>query len=139
MFSLFFFSSSYAKTILKKVMRYRKEKGKDTEEDDSFVRWEKDFELIPLSIHGLFFEYLELGKRRRTLIISLYLFIIISYSVWIRYYLCCCFPSCSILCMGQQRHRDSSRRSQIHPSLPSSTCREGTGHWTVVPSPSFRD
>ncbi|XP_019861048.1 PREDICTED: anoctamin-7-like isoform X1 [Amphimedon queenslandica] len=50
----------YAKTILKKVMRYRKEKGKDTEEDDSFVRWEKDFELIPLSIHGLFFEYLEL-------------------------------------------------------------------------------
>ena len=68
MLSLFFSSSaSYAKTILKKVMRYRKEKGKDAEEDDSFVRWEKDYELIPLSIHGLFFEYLELGKRERTL------------------------------------------------------------------------
>jgi hypothetical protein len=45
---------------LKKLLRYRKERGKEVIEDDSFVRWEKDFELIPLSIHGLFFEYLEL-------------------------------------------------------------------------------
>ena len=44
------------------VIRKRKEKKKETEEDDAFVRWEKDFELIPLSIHGLFFEYLELGE-----------------------------------------------------------------------------
>lgn len=42
-------------------MRYRKERGKEKEEDDAFVRWEKDFEQVPLSIHGLFFEYLELG------------------------------------------------------------------------------
>lgn len=53
--------SRYAKTIIKKVMRYRKERGKEKEEDDSFVRWEKDYEQVPLSIHGLFFEYLELG------------------------------------------------------------------------------
>ena len=59
-------------------MRRRKEKGGSVEEDDNkFLRWEKDYEMVPLSIHGLFFEYLELGKRRRTLIISLYLFIII--------------------------------------------------------------
>ena len=44
------------------IIRKRKEKNKETEEDDAFVRWEKDFELIPLSIHGLFFEYLELGE-----------------------------------------------------------------------------
>ena len=71
-------SLSYVKTIIKKHMRRRKEKGGSVEEDDNkFLRWEKDYEMVPLSIHGLFFEYLELGKRRRTLIISLYLFIII--------------------------------------------------------------
>ena len=60
--SLYF--HSIAKTIIKKVLRRYKEKKKgEVEEDDSFVRWEKDFEMVPLSVHGLFFEYLELGKE----------------------------------------------------------------------------
>ena len=63
-------------------MRYRKEKNKETEEDDSFVRWEKDYELIPLSIHGLFFEYLELGNEERrnvVYIIIIIFFLVIQY------------------------------------------------------------
>ncbi|XP_011409598.1 PREDICTED: anoctamin-7-like [Amphimedon queenslandica] len=52
----------YFKTIIKKYMRRRKEKKGEIveEEDNKFLRWEKDYELVPLSIHGLFFEYLEL-------------------------------------------------------------------------------
>ena len=38
--------------------RYRQEQT----EEDVFTRWEKDHELPPLSDHGLFEEYLELGK-----------------------------------------------------------------------------
>jgi len=37
-------------------------KRKEQTEEDVFTRWEKDFELPPLSSHGLFEEYLELGK-----------------------------------------------------------------------------
>ena len=60
---------SYAKTIIKKVLRWYKERKKGiTEEDDSFVRWEKDFEMVPLSGHGLFFEYLELGKTANSVL-----------------------------------------------------------------------
>ena len=43
--------------------RWRQERKGEKEEDDSFVRWERDYELIPLSDHGLFFEYLELGEE----------------------------------------------------------------------------
>ena len=70
-------------------MRRRKEKGESVEEEENkFLRWEKDYELIPLSIHGLFFEYLELGKREREniryyyyyyLLLLLLLFIVIQY------------------------------------------------------------
>lgn len=35
-------------------------KHKEETDDDVYTRWEKDYDLIPLSNHGLFFEYLEL-------------------------------------------------------------------------------
>ena len=37
-------------------------KHKEETDEDVYTRWEKDFDLIPLSLHGLFFEYLELGE-----------------------------------------------------------------------------
>ena len=66
-------------------MRRRKEKKtgivEDDEEENTFVRWEKDYELIPLSIHGLFFEYLELGneERRNVVYIIIIFFLVIQY------------------------------------------------------------
>ena len=38
-------------------------KRKEQTEEDVFTRWEKDHELPPLSEHGLFEEYLELGEQ----------------------------------------------------------------------------
>lgn len=61
------------------MLRYRKEKNKETEEDDSFVRWEKDYEMVPLSIHGLFFEYLELGKISNHVSTNFCIFVVIQY------------------------------------------------------------
>ena len=52
----------FAKRLLKIFKRKKKEREQEKKEDDSLVRWEKDYELVPLSQHGLFFEYLELGK-----------------------------------------------------------------------------
>ena len=66
-------------------MRRRKEKKtgivEDDEEENTFVRWEKDYELIPLSIHGLFFEYLELGneEKRNVVYIIIIFFLVIQY------------------------------------------------------------
>ena len=57
--------SCYVRTIVKKCKRCRKVEV----DDNKFLRWEKDYELIPVSIHGLFFEYLELGKKERILTI----------------------------------------------------------------------
>ena len=56
------FSNSIAKRLLKMYKRWKKEREGEKEEDDSFVRWERDYELTALSQHGLFFEYLELGE-----------------------------------------------------------------------------
>ena len=36
-------------------------KHKEETEEDVYTRWEKDFDLIALSDHGLFYEYLELS------------------------------------------------------------------------------
>ena len=55
-------SNSIAKRLLKMYKRWKKERDGEKEEDDSFVRWERDYELTALSQHGLFFEYLELGE-----------------------------------------------------------------------------
>ncbi len=49
---------SYVMRLIKKCQH------KDEEPDDVYARWEKDFDLIPLSVHGLFYEYLELSKYR---------------------------------------------------------------------------
>lgn len=35
-------------------------KHKEETDTDVYTRWEKDYDLVPLSQHGLFFEYLEL-------------------------------------------------------------------------------
>ena len=48
--------TSYAKKIFK-ILRHKEES-----EEDVYTRWEKDFDLVPNSVHGLFYEYLELGK-----------------------------------------------------------------------------
>ena len=45
---------SYVKRIIKCL------KHKEEEETDVYTRWEKDYDLVALSQHGLFFEYLEL-------------------------------------------------------------------------------
>ena len=37
-------------------------KHKEETEEDVYTRWEKDFDLVPNSVHGLFYEYLELGE-----------------------------------------------------------------------------
>ena len=55
-------SNSFAKRLLKIGKRWKKEQEVDKGKNDSRERWEKDYELVPLSIHGLFFEYLELGE-----------------------------------------------------------------------------
>lgn len=47
----------YAKRVKAWFKRIREEQT----EEDVFTRWEKDFELPPLSSNGLFEEYLELG------------------------------------------------------------------------------
>jgi len=49
------------------LLRYGKRfwnwvRHKEETDDDVYARWEKDYDLIPLSNHGLFFEYLELGS-----------------------------------------------------------------------------
>ena len=46
---------SYAKRLIKII------KHKEEQEEDIYARWEKDFDLAPNSVHGLFYEYLELG------------------------------------------------------------------------------
>ncbi len=43
---------------MKRIINCFKHKKED--EADVYARWEKDYDLIPLSPHGLFFEYLEL-------------------------------------------------------------------------------
>ena len=62
MYRLFY---RYAKRIIAWWKR-----DKQTEED-VFTRWEKDFELPPLSANGLFEEYLELGTYGRNFTKSL--------------------------------------------------------------------
>ena len=44
---------------VKRLIKYfqHKEEG----EEDIYARWEKDYDLVPNSVHGLFYEYLELG------------------------------------------------------------------------------
>ena len=39
-----------------KIIRHKEE-----QEEDVYTRWEKDYDLVPQSVHGLFYEYLELG------------------------------------------------------------------------------
>ena len=46
---------SYMKRLIKII------KHKEETEEDIYARWEKDFDLVPNSVHGLFYEYLELG------------------------------------------------------------------------------
>ena len=48
---------SYMKRLIKII------KHKEETEEDIYARWEKDFDLVPNSVHGLFYEYLELGAR----------------------------------------------------------------------------
>ena len=60
--------NSIAKRVIKIIIRWRKEQKGETEKDAAFVRWERDYELIPLSDHGLFFEYLELGEAMNVLV-----------------------------------------------------------------------
>ena len=55
------FSNSFAKRLLK-IYKHWKREREGKKEDDSFVWWEKDYELIPQSQNGLLFEYLELGE-----------------------------------------------------------------------------
>ena len=63
--SLYYFR--YAKRFLAWLKR------KEETEEDVFTRWEKDFELPPLSRNGLFEEYLELGESvLRTVYMSIY-------------------------------------------------------------------
>ncbi|CAI8002180.1 Anoctamin-7 [Geodia barretti] len=38
-----------------KIIRHKEE-----QEEDVYTRWEKDYDLVPQSVHGLFYEYLEL-------------------------------------------------------------------------------
>lgn len=45
----------YMKRLIK-IFRHKEET-----EEDVYTRWEKDFDLVPNSQHGLFYEYLELG------------------------------------------------------------------------------
>ena len=57
-------SNSFLKRLLKIYKRWKKEREEKEEDkvENVLVRWEKDYELVPLSQHGLFFEYLELGE-----------------------------------------------------------------------------
>ncbi len=52
-----FLACSYAKKIMKWF------KHAETTDEDVYTRWEKDYDLVELPNNGLFFEYLELGKK----------------------------------------------------------------------------
>ena len=53
----------FTETIFRYVKRlFNWFKHKEETEEDVYARWEKDYDLIPLSDHGLFYEYLELSK-----------------------------------------------------------------------------
>ena len=51
----FFDVLRYFKRLIKYIQH------KEETEEDVYTRWEKDYDLVPNSIHGLFYEYLELG------------------------------------------------------------------------------
>ena len=48
-----------AHRYVKRVINWCRYRGE--RKDDIYTRWEKDFDLIAIAEHGLFFEYLELG------------------------------------------------------------------------------
>ncbi len=50
----------YVCRYFKKILKWFKH-VEETDED-VYARWEKDYDLVELPTHGLFFEYLELGK-----------------------------------------------------------------------------
>ena len=76
---LFLFRFRYAKRLIAWWKR------KEETEEDVFTRWEKDFELPPLSRNGLFEEYLELGKAYiEKLVLNLILYVITD-SDWQNY------------------------------------------------------
>ncbi len=50
----------HACSYLKRFINWLKHK--EETDEDVYARWEKDYDLIELSNHGLFFEYLELGE-----------------------------------------------------------------------------
>lgn len=81
-------------------------KRKEQTEADVFTRWERDSELPPLSEHGLFEEYLELGECQSNdkMFANFYYMSVFSYTVWFHHHLCCCIPTGSIICLAQQRH-----------------------------------
>ena len=45
--------------LFKIFLRRKQEKQKEV------TRWEKDLLLVPPSVHGLFFEYIELGRDQQ--------------------------------------------------------------------------
>lgn len=57
-----FINSSLCSSICRYVKRLVNWfKHKEETEADVYTRWEKDFDLVPIEQHGLFYEYLELG------------------------------------------------------------------------------
>jgi len=90
----------YGKRLWAWFKRYRQEQT----EEDVFSRWEKDEELPPLSDHGLFEEYLELGRNMLMFFCATHVMFILvsSYTVWFHHHLCCCIPIGSIVCLAKQ-------------------------------------
>jgi hypothetical protein len=54
LYSNFPLSLRYLMRLIK-IIRHKEE-----QEEDVYTRWEKDYDLVPQSVHGLFYEYLEL-------------------------------------------------------------------------------
>ena len=55
-----------SEVVLPYCLRYMKRlikifRHKEEQEEDVYTRWERDYDLVPQSVHGLFYEYLELG------------------------------------------------------------------------------
>ena len=78
----------YMKRLIKII------KHKEETEEDIYARWEKDFDLVPNSVHGLFYEYLELGMYY-VCTVCIYVYIYVRVHVYMM-----SFPLCSVIQYG---------------------------------------
>lgn len=81
--------------------------GKSVKDTDkaSLPQWVRDFKLAEWGNQGLFYEYLEMGKRGCNLILARILHFAFSDPIRVRHHIRVCLPFGSFLCFAQQHFR----------------------------------